>query len=245
MSLALLPLPKIRSGGSFDADEIILELVFGEGGDDSKNFVDELFSAYLRYSRSLNLQADLLFSDYGHMVAKISGKGAGKAFANEPGKHVCQRIPETESKGRKHTSTVSVAILPLRKEVSESIPDSDLRIEAVNLGGAGGQHQNRTLSGCRITHLPTGLKAVINGRDYHSNEREARAIISARVNEKKKQEADADYAAYRAEQIQGGSRSGKLRTYNFMEGRVVDHRLGTKTGNVKGVMKGEFQSLFK
>lgn len=177
-------------------------------------------------------------------MAKITGAGAGKAFQHEPGKHVCQRIPETESKGRKQTSTISVAILPLKKDISEEIPDSDLKIEAVNLGGKGGQHQNRTLSGCRITHLPTGMKAVINGRDYHSNEREARSVIAARVNEKKKSEADADYAAYRSEQMQGGTRSGKLRTYNFMEGRVVDHRLGTKTGNVKAIMKGEFGKLF-
>ena len=178
------------------------------------------------------------------MVAKISGKGAGKAFQHEPGKHCCQRIPETESKGRKHTSMVSVAILPIREDVSEPIPDSDLKIEPVNVGGPGGQHQNRTLSACRMTHLPTKLQVVINGRDYHSNEREARKIIAARVNEIKQAEADAEYAEYRKEQVQGGHRSGKLRTYNFMEGRVVDHRLGTKTGNVKGIMKGQFEKLF-
>lgn len=178
------------------------------------------------------------------MVAKVSGKDAGKAFQHEPGKHVCQRIPETETKGRKHTSTVSVAVLPLREDVSEAIPDSDLKIEAVNLGGKGGQHQNRTLSGCRMTHIPTKIQVVINGRDYHSNEREARQIIRARVNEIKQAAADAEYAAYRQEQMQGGHRSGKLRTYNFMEGRVVDHRLGTKTGNVKGIMKGQFGKLF-
>ena len=178
------------------------------------------------------------------MVAKIKGEGAGKAFQHEPGKHVCQRIPETETKGRKHTSTVSVAVLPLREDVSESIPDSDLNVEAVNLGGKGGQHQNKTLSGCRITHLPTKIQVAINGRDYHSNEREARKIILARVNEIKQSEADAEYSEYRKEQLQGGHRSGKLRTYNFMEGRVTDHRLGTKTGNVKGIMKGQFEKLF-
>ena len=179
------------------------------------------------------------------MVAKISGKGVVKAFANEPGKHVCQRVPTTESKGRKQTSTISVAVLPIREDISESISDSDLKIEAVNLGGPGGQHSNKTCSGCRITHLPTGFKAVINGRDYHSNERQARSVIAARVNEKLQQEANAEYATLRQEQVQGGSRSGKLRTYNFMEGRIVDHRLGTKTGNIKAVMKGDFQILFK
>jgi len=206
--------------------------------------VDELFSAYLKYSRSLNLKSELFLSDFGHKVAKIKGPGAGKAFQHEPGKHCCQRIPATESKGRKHTSMVSVAVLPMPKDTVVSIPESDLKVEAVNLGGKGGQHQNRTLSGCRMTHLPTGLKATINGRDYHSNEREARAVIAARVYEREKAEADSEYGAYRREQMQGGHRSGKLRTYNFMEGRVVDHRLGTKTGNVKGIMKGQFTCLF-
>ena len=140
---------------------------------------------------------------------------------------------------------VSVAVLPLREDVSEPLSDSDLKIEAVNLGGKGGQHQNRTMSGCRMTHIPTGMKAVINGRDYHSNERQARQVLTARVNEAKKAESDADYAAYRQEQMQGGHRSGKVRTYNFMEGRIVDHRLGKKSGNVKGIMKGQFDKLFK
>lgn len=157
---------------------------------------------------------------------------------------MCQRIPETESKGRKHTSVVSVAVLPLREDVSEPLADSDLKIEAVNLGGKGGQHCNRSLSGCRITHIPTGLKAVINGRDYHSNERQARQILTARVNEMKQSEADAEYGANRKDQMQGGHRSGKVRTYNFMESRVKDHVLGNKTGNIKAVMKGQFDKIF-
>ena len=178
-------------------------------------------------------------------MVKLTGPGVGKAFQHEPGKHCCQRIPETETGGRKHTSMISVAVLPIKEETWEPLVESDLKIEAVNLGGNGGQHQNRTLSGCRITHLPTNLKATINGRDYHSNEREARRVLTARVNETKQAEVDADYASYRKEQLQGGHRSGKLRTYNFMEGRVVDHRLGTKTGNVKGIMKGQFDKLFR
>lgn len=208
--------------------------------------MDELFSAYLKYSRSLGLDAELLHSDYGHIIARIFGQNAGHAFRNEPGKHCVQRIPRTESNGRKQTSMVCVAVLPIKEEVCEPLLEDDLRIEAVNLGGPGGQHQNRTLSGCRITHIPTGQKVTINSRDYHSNEREARKILAARVNELRKEAADADYAAYRKEQMQGGHRSGKVRTYNYLEGRVVDHRLGTKTGDVKGVvLKGNFQKLFK
>ena len=137
-----------------------------------------------------------------------------------------------------------MAVLPLREDVSSPIPDDELKIEAVNLGGKGGQHQNRTMSGCRMTHIPTEIKAVINGRDYHSNERQARQILTARVNEMKQSEADAEYDANRRDQMQGGSRSGKVRTYNFMESRVKDHVLGTKTGNIKAVMKGQFDKIF-
>ena len=204
-----------------------------------------MFSAYLKYARTLGLKSDLLHSDWGHKIAKIKGKGAGLAFRNEPGKHVVQRIPPTESKGRKQTSVVSVAILPVPKDLDIQIPESDLKIEAVNLGGKGGQHQNRTLSGCRMTYKPLKIVVCINGRDYHSNEREARGVILARVSEVKKAESDAEYAAFRREQQQGGHRSGKVRTYNYLESRVVDHRLGTKTGDVKSIMtKGQFQKLF-
>jgi peptide chain release factor 1 len=194
----------------------------------------------------LGFKSELLHSDYGHIVAKFSGKDVGKAFQNEPGKHCCQRIPRTESNGRKHTSMVSVAVLPIKNEDVDPVEESEIKVEAVNLGGPGGQHQNRTLSGCRITHVPSGVKVTINSRDYHSNEREARRIMAARVHEIRKEAVDAEYAAYRKEQMQGGHRSGKVRTYNFLEGRVVDHRLGTKTGNVKGVVeKGQFDKLFK
>jgi len=179
-------------------------------------------------------------------MVKITGQGAGEAFKNEPGKHVCQRIPETETKGRKHTSVVSVAVLPIKKDTWEALEEKDLSIEAVNLGGAGGQHGNRSLSGCRMTHLPTNTKVTINGRDYHANAREARQILTARVNESRRAKVDADYSEYRKEQFQGGHRSGKLRTYNFMEGRVADHRLGIKSGNIKGIIeKGQFGKLFK
>lgn len=179
------------------------------------------------------------------MVAKITGKGAGRAFQHESGKHCVQRIPPTESKGRKQTSMVSVAILPIPKKIDVSIPDKELKIEAVNLGGKGGQHQNRTLSGCRMTHLPTKMQVCINGRDYHSNEREARRVLFAKVAEKVRKEERAKYDQNRQSQMGGGGRSNKIRTYNFMEGRVVDHRLGTKTGNVKGIMKGRFDLILK
>jgi peptide chain release factor 1 len=229
--------------GYFDSNEIILELQFGEGGDDSKIFVDELFSAYIKYAKSLGFSTELLYSSYGHMMAKIRGKEAGKAFLKESGKHVVQRIPPTETNGRRQTSVVSVAVLPIKKEAEKDLIEKDLQVEAVNLGGAGGQHQNRTYSGCRITHLPTRLKVVINGRDYHSNEREARKILAARLYDLNQQKINTDYAKFRREQMGGGHRGDKIRTYNFLNSRVVDHRSGKQTRNIKAVMKGQFQEI--
>jgi len=206
--------------------------------------VDELLSAYLKYARSLNLQCDLLRSDYGHKIVRVAGQRAGFAFRNEPGKHRVKRVPPTESKGRKQTSFVSVAVLPVPREIDVKISEADLKIEAVNLGGKGGQHQNRTLSGCRMTYQPLGIVVCINGRDYHSNEREARKVIRARVSEVKQAESDAQYAEFRRQQQQGGHRSGQVRTYDYLQSQVLDHRLGTKTGNLKPILKGKFGQLF-
>ena len=177
-------------------------------------------------------------------MAKISGPGVGLAFKHESGKHCVQRVPPTETKCRKQTSMVSVAVLPIKEEVEmEPLKDAELKIEPVNLGGAGGQHQNRTLSGCRMTHLPTGLKVCINGRDYHANEREARKVLASRVYDKLKSENDAEYGKERNAILGNTGRGDKVRTYNFMESRVVDHRLGKKCHDVKSIMKGDFGKL--
>lgn len=178
-------------------------------------------------------------------MAKIQGEGAGSAFQYESGKHCVQRIPPTESKGRKQTSMISVAVLPIPKNIEISIPDSDLNIEGVNLSSPGGQHANRTISGCRITHIPTGIQVCINGREYHSNEREARSIICAKVAEKLREEERDKYNKNRRSQMDGGGRGNKVRTYNFMESRIVDHRLNKKTRNLKAFMKGQFDLILK
>lgn len=232
-----------NQGGYFDSNEIIIDLQFGEGGDDSKIFVDELFSAYLKYAKSLGYKAELLFSSFGHMMAKISGVGAAKAFQFEGGKHIVQRVPPTERSGRRQTSVISVAVLPIKKEAEKGLDESELRIEAVNLGSPGGQHANRHYSGCRITHVPTGLKVSINSRDYHSSERDARKILASRLYDLNQQKLDSEYCKIRQEQMGGGHRGDKCRTYNFINSQVVDHRLGTKTKNIKGIMKGQFQEI--
>lgn len=167
----------------------------------------------------------------------------GIAFQYEGGQHCCQRIPETEAKGRKQTSYIKVGVLPIREGTYDEIPESEFEMTTTGGHGPGGQHQNKTESAVRLKHLPTGLTVFINGRDQHSNKREARKILTARVAELRKAEADADYAKNRRLQMGDGNRGEKIRTYNFMEGRVVDHRIGTKTGNVKGVMKGDFGLL--
>lgn len=199
----------------------------------------------MRYSRSLGFKDELLRSDFGHFVAKLWGEGVGNAFKNEPGKHCVQRIPPTEANGRKQTSIVVVGVLPIKDDSRfEPLKEEELETITQNGGGPGGQHQNKTASAVRMRHKPTGVSVFINGRDQHSNKREALKILTAKVNEIRLAEIDADYAAIRKAQMGDGGRSSKIRTYNFMESRVVDHRLGTKTGNVKGVMKGEFSLLF-
>lgn len=188
---------------------------------------------------------DILNSEEGQVTAAISGKEAGKLFKNEPGKHCVQRIPPTEHNGRKQTSTISVSVLPFSEQTNLVIPDKDLKVEAINLGGPGGQRRNRTMSDSRITHIPTGIQATISGRKYHQNYHEALKLVTERVNDKIRQESLAAGSEARRGQMGGGTRSDKRRTYNFMESRCVDHLLNKKTSNIKAVMKGDFSFLIK
>lgn len=206
-------------------------------------FVDDLFSIYMKYAVTLNFKATLLHTSYGHVIAKVTGTNVGSAFQHESGQHCCQRVPETEVKGRRHTSFVKVGVLPIQEATDEALLDSDLEVTTQNGHGPGGQHQNKTESAVRMKHKPTGLIVFINGRDQHSNRREARKILTARVNELRKSERDADYAKNRRLQMGDGNRGEKIRTYNFILNRAVDHRYGIKTGNLKAILKGELWLL--
>lgn len=175
------------------------------------------------------------------------GDSAWKAFKNEPGKHVIQRIPITERNGRKQTSVVMVAVLPLPPAQAKGLlPEHEIETIFQCGGGPGGQSVNKTASTVRMKHKPTGVSVIIcNERNQHQNKMTAHRILSARVTDMKNKKQHGDYQTIRREQMGNGARGDKVRTYNVMESRVVDHNLGTKTSNIKAIMKGELDLILQ
>lgn len=198
----------------------------------------------MKYSYSSGLKVDLLDSDHGHVVAKISGNGAGRRFKYETGKHIVQRVPPTENKGRKQTSVVVVAILPLPPQSSlKVIPQGELDITTQCGHGPGGQHQNKTASAVRMRHIPTGIQVFINGRDQHANRRDALRIITTKVNDYIQNKEKSVYSQMRKE-LMDGNRGNKIRTYNLLEHRITDHRTNKKVADVNAILKkGKFELL--
>ena len=179
-------------------------------------------------------------------MLKVRGKGAGKAFQHESGQHVVQRIPPTEHNGRKQTSVVSVAVLPLPPEHTiKPLSQNEMDITTTKGTGPGGQNKNKVESAVRARHKPTGIEVFIDGRDQFKNKCFAIRILTVKVNELYNGKKQADYNASRKEKLGSGGRGSKIRTYNFLESRVVDHRLGTKTSNIKAVMKGELSLILQ
>jgi peptide chain release factor 1 len=234
--------------GCFDqSQEIVLELHFGEGGEDSKKFVGELFAAYVRYAESLGLRTEILDNScHGHVIAKVLGNGAGKAFSREGGKHCVQRYPDNDRGGRRHTSVVSVAVLPLPPERTyKPLPDRELEITAqTGSQKAGGQKVNKTSSAIRAKHVPTGIAVFIqNERQQSQNKAEAIRILTAKVNELRNSATQRAYEEIRKTQVSDGGRGCKVRTYNFIDSRATDHRTGVKTSKIEAVMAGRFSLL--
>lgn len=237
----LLLLPK----DSADERNVILEIRAGAGGDEAALFARELFDMYQRYAGQQGWRFDIIElseNDIGGMregSAEITGRGVFARLKFESGVHRVQRVPTTETQGRVHTSTVTVAIMPEAEEVDIRIDDKDLRIDVMRAQGAGGQHVNKTESAVRITHLPTNTVVFCqDGRSQLANKDKAMKVLRARLYEAERQRLADVRAADRKSQVGTGDRSERIRTYNFPQSRVTDHRINHTSHNIEGVMDG-------
>ena len=240
LQLAMLP------RDAADSKNAILEVRAGAGGDEAALFAADLLRMYQRYGEINGWKFELMSvsaSDLGGIrdaVAEITGRGVFAKLKFESGVHRVQRVPETESQGRIHTSAATVAVLPEAEEIDVEIDPSDLRIDTYRAQGAGGQHVNKTDSAIRITHLPTGL--VVQQQDsksQHKNRAKAMKVLRARLYDAERQKADGARASARKEQVGSGDRSERIRTYNFSQGRVTDHRINLTLYKLEKMMNGE------
>lgn len=200
-------------------------------------------AAYVRYAQSLGLACEIVYDSDSSWSLKITGEKCRAAFEGESGKHVVQRVPPTESRGRRHTSTVSVAVLSLMPTLDSQLSMEEVEVTTQRGHGKGGQHQNKVSSAVRAVHKPTGISVFINGRDQYQNRQLALEILEARVAEQKRQAIHQEHNRAKVEQLGFGTRSGKIRTYNFIGRFVLDHRTGRKTHRIEEVMKGKFELI--
>ncbi len=239
--LALLLAPR-------DADEnasAILEVRAGTGGDEAALFAGDLFRMYQRYAQQHGWKVEVESESEGEMggfkeiIASISGDGVFGRLKFESGVHRVQRVPETEAQGRIHTSAATVAVLPEPQDVDIEVNDADIRIDTYRSSGAGGQHVNKTDSAVRITHLPTGIVVTSSEKSQHQNRARAMKVLKARLYEQKREALAAERSESRKSQVGSGDRSERIRTYNFPQGRVTDHRIGLTLYNLPKVIEGE------
>jgi peptide chain release factor 1 len=233
-----------------DDRSAILEIRPAAGGDEASLFAAELFAMYQKYAGLRGWRFEVLdYDDTGlggvkSAIAEITGRSVFARLKYESGVHRVQRVPATESQGRIHTSTVTVAVLPEAEEVDVQIDEGDLRIDVYRASGAGGQHVNKTESAVRITHLPTGLAvAMQEERSQHKNKAKAMKILRARLYEQQRASLSATRAADRKSQVGTGDRSERIRTYNFPQGRVSDHRINLTLYKIDRVMQGDLEEF--
>ncbi|MBH5328736.1 peptide chain release factor 1 [Eikenella sp. S3360] len=245
--LQKLLLPKDEDDGK----NIFLEIRAGTGGDEAALFAADLLRMYTRFAERNRWQVEIVSANesdlggYKEVIARIAGIGAYGRLKFESGGHRVQRVPATESQGRIHTSACTVAVMPEADELEEiQLNPAELRIDTFRASGAGGQHINKTDSAIRITHLPTGMVVECqDGRSQHANKAQAMKVLAARLNDKQKREAQAKEAAERKSLIGSGDRSERIRTYNYPQGRVTDHRINLTLHKLDFVMDGDMEEI--
>jgi peptide chain release factor 1 len=238
--LKVLLLPKDAA----DERSAILEVRAGTGGDEAALFAADLFRMYQRYADLRGWKTEIISASesdlggYKEIIASITGKGVFARLKFESGVHRVQRIPATEGGGRIHTSAATVAVLPEAEDIDVDIKPEDIRIDTMRAGGAGGQHVNKTDSAVRITHLQTGIVVVSAEKSQHQNRRLAMQVLRSRIYEAERERAASERAEARKSQVGSGDRSQRIRTYNFPQGRVTDHRINLTLYNIERVMEG-------
>ena len=240
LKIALLP------KDAADEKGVILEVRAGTGGDEAALFAGDLFRAYQRYAALKGWSVEILSASegalggYKEIVAEILGRGVYGRLKFESGVHRVQRVPATETQGRIHTSAATVAVLPQAEDVDVTIDDKDLVIETMRSGGAGGQHVNKTESAIRLTHVPSGIVVMMQEeRSQHRNRAKAMSVLRSRLYDSERQRLDNVRSEDRRQQVGSGDRSERIRTYNFPQGRVTDHRVNLTLYKLDKVMEGE------
>ncbi len=237
----LLLLPKDEA----DEKNAILEIRAGTGGDEAALFAGDLFRMYQRYADLHHWKVEVLeenpgeYGGYKEIIASVVGRGVFARLKFESGVHRVQRVPETEASGRIHTSAATVAVLPEAEDVDVKINPDEIRVDTMRASSAGGQHANTTDSAIRMTHVPTGIVVVSTGRSQHQNRSQALQILATRLYDLQRQKADDERSAARRGQVGSGDRSERIRTYNFPQGRVTDHRINLTLYKLDQVLNGE------